>query len=397
MNADEILRIKDDGTFVFMFKDYFATLDDPLYPNSDSPRLRNLTKFHQLMLTAYQDFQHVTEEYIMEMRRVLQSKVIHDVGTYAKRVQLRNLTDNAKFSKEELGLIYDQFQKVQFYQEDSSSTAMRLDFPMFEQFLANMCKWGRFDKMEDEGEPLTAHPFVKILFARFDRNEKGYLDLQDIVVGLGLLVKSDLLGRLEFFHKSFDSTKCGALLQDDVMMLSDTLFYLTRFQRDTRYQEAVTGFLQRAVEFSEIDKEYAKEQAEKEGLEVKAEAEGGNTQEIQLALPAFRMVILADEILERFFESEFANSFRLREPAPDRRKSLGRDVFNSLLHQGNMNKARPRRPSNVSTTVPDLPIITKSTEISTEDLDLDTELGTATSPTTPHSPVALSQVINGNI
>jgi hypothetical protein len=367
VNAEEILRIRDDGTFMFMFKDYFATLDDPLYPNSDSPRLRNLTKFHQLMLTAYQDFQDVTEEKIMEMRRIHQSKVIHDVGTYAKRVQIRNLSDDGKFSKDELGWIYDQFQKVHFYGKSTENS--RLDFVMFQQFIANLCKWGRFEKPSVGEDPKdAAHPFLVKLFDFFDRNKTGFLDLQDVVIGLSRLVKADLMSRLEFFHRFFDSGGTGNMNEEDIMQLADTLYWLLRFHMDKRYHESVTAFIKRALEFQDIEDEYIQEQAlaasqELEGDQPPLVQEPVVERDIQLALPGFYMVILADELLERYFASEFANSFRLREPAPDRRKSLGRDVFNSLWADGNKMASSPRgrrsrRPTMVEEEMPILPLKT---------------------------------------
>lgn len=374
VNADEILATKDDGSFMFMFKEYFATLDDPLYPNSDSPRLRNLTKFHQLMLTAYQDFQHITEETIMDMRRAHQSKVIHEVGTYTKRCQIRNLKDIGKFSKDELGDIYDQFQKVHFYQDDNSVNT-QLDFRMFQQFLANLCKWARIEKVDGE---LEAHLFIQLLFKHFDRKGTGSLSLQDIVTGLNSLLKRDMLELLELFHQLFDSTEKGVLLIDDVMAMSDTLFFLTRYHHEPEYHEAITNFIMQAAEFSKIDREYAKEQANlhNPGDDAADEVVEQTEVSVALSLPAFRMIILSDETLEHYFAREFVRSFRLREPAPDRRKSLGRELFNTLMSSEGK---RGRRISNLDTPTSFSSVASRSPEsnIVGDYLDLDTELGTA--------------------
>ena len=358
--------------FCQLFKDYFAGLDDPLYPNSDNARLGNLTRFHQLMLTAYQDFQNVTEEKIMEMRRASQSKVIHEVGSYQKRVQIRNLKETGKFSKDEISHIYDQFQKVQFYGNKDDDTAKnKMDLSMFRQFLANLCKWAKFDKSSEDPEKdakLLAHPFVVRLFTFFDRSGNGQLDLQDVVIGLNSLMKGDMLQRIELFHKLHDSDEDGTLTHEDIMQLSDTLCYAMRHQPSERYLDSVSSLLKRSVEFGQMSEAAAAENNQDNQIIVTEE-------NVKLSLPAFRMVVLADAVLERFFDIGFSASIRIKEPAPDRRKSLGRDVFNALMSDGSKmagkRKTMVRKPSTVKEEIePPLPLPPKSlVTISEKDVD----------------------------
>lgn len=47
-----------------------------------------------------------------------------------------------------------------------------------------------------------------------------------------------------------------------------------------------------------------------------------------------RMLVLADELLENFFDHEFAQSFKLVEKPAEQQRSLGREIFDSLLATG---------------------------------------------------------------
>jgi hypothetical protein len=47
-----------------------------------------------------------------------------------------------------------------------------------------------------------------------------------------------------------------------------------------------------------------------------------------------RMIVLADETLETFFDHEFAASFQLTEKATEQQRSLGREIFDNLLATG---------------------------------------------------------------
>lgn len=47
-----------------------------------------------------------------------------------------------------------------------------------------------------------------------------------------------------------------------------------------------------------------------------------------------RMIVLADETLENFFDHEFAYSFKLSEKETEQQRSLGREIFDNLLATG---------------------------------------------------------------
>lgn len=74
-----------------------------------------------------------------------------------------------------------------------------------------------------------------------------------------------------------------------------------------------------------------------------------------------RMIVLADETLETFFDHEFADSFKLTEKVTEQQQSLGREIFNNLLATGSKLAA--------STGVVRPQLASKSASISTTELE----------------------------
>ncbi|RKP14033.1 rab-GTPase-TBC domain-containing protein, partial [Piptocephalis cylindrospora] len=337
VNGEELLGIRDDGAFVGVFKSFFARLEEPLYPRSTQTRLRSLTRFHQLMLTAYQDFGNVTESMIMDLRRTQASKVIHGVESLSKRVHLRNLTDTARLDKETLGLIYDQFQRVLYYQEEVQGVSEegsgepvrvkgRMSYGMFREFLGNLATWARVDLRRgaagagQAGESAQGlrervwiregfdggHAFIRRLYMSWAKPQghvETGLDLQDVVRGLGEILSSDMLGRIEFFFRLHDSNDDGYLSHEDVCQQSESFMFLMSQVPEEEYLGSVSQFIRRAIEFSELEDTVSGEGEGEEGEE--------GERPLGLSLASFRMVVLAEERLEQFFEYDLADSFIL--------------------------------------------------------------------------------------
>ncbi|KAJ1905238.1 GTPase activating protein (GAP), partial [Tieghemiomyces parasiticus] len=124
VTGGQLLEAQDDGEFMHVLKDYFATLDEPVHPESENPQTRQLTRFHQLLWVAYRDFPFVTAESIDELRRTHQLKIVHTVESFTKRTQLRNLPSTGRFTKAELSLLYDRFYSALYYEHSLSSQPM---------------------------------------------------------------------------------------------------------------------------------------------------------------------------------------------------------------------------------------------------------------------------------
>jgi len=88
--------------------------------------------------------------------------------------------------------------------------------------------------------------------------------------------------------------------------------FIFRFELGDAYLGAVSRFMTNAFEYGDS---LLEEKLQREGVKVDATA-AGSTNQPYLNLPTFRMVVLADELLESFFDSDLSASFRLdTEPA----------------------------------------------------------------------------------
>lgn len=391
VNGDELLATRDDGAFMDVLKKYFGTLDESAFPDSSNPKARALTKFNELMLVAYKEFESVTPELVAELRRNHQLKVVHNISSFTKRSQLRNITPG-KFSKDEMGIIYDRFYSALFYGRSQRGNgkqgeARALDAATFASFLGNIARWAQVDDDQMDHDDNNTGPgspnhrrrgststtstarerrrvvgkhFISRLFERFDNNGTGLLSLQEVTNGLGDIIHGDLMTRMQLFFDMHDLNKDGTLNRDEILGMSESLLFIFRFDDGDSYLGAISNFIRNAFEFAEkvdavkkteedasaeakdADEDKKGDAVEKESSE-KDEGSSSSTDqtakaaeepEIQMSLPSFRMVVLADETLERFFDSGFANSFKLLEPM-DRQKGLfAREVFDSLLSEG---------------------------------------------------------------
>lgn len=69
LNGEAILAVTDDGELMNIFKDYFATLDDPVDTGVVSAGGRQITKFNQLIVIAGREFGSVSTEMIISLRK----------------------------------------------------------------------------------------------------------------------------------------------------------------------------------------------------------------------------------------------------------------------------------------------------------------------------------------
>ncbi|KAI9249878.1 rab-GTPase-TBC domain-containing protein [Sporodiniella umbellata] len=331
INGDELMEAADDGAFMNVLKQYFNHLDTPLYPNSENPKTRNLTKFNELLLVAYREFSSVTDVVVRELRQTLQFKVVAGIESFTKRSAVRNISNTAGLDKDKLGVIYDKFQNALYYHQNEN-TEMNMD--TFEIFIGSLVPWAKINSEEQQPDMKrqlkVAKGFIFHLFEQFDTKGKKTINLQDAVIGIGAVVTGDLNYQLELFFKLHDVDKDGYLDNDEILQLSETLLWIFRHTNDEEHLNSVSTFLQNAFEYSE--------------------AKNNNK---YLSLASLRMIVLADERLENFFDHGFLQSFQLTEKPIEQQKSLGREIFDNLLATG---------AKLASTTRPQLK--TKSTDVS---------------------------------
>ncbi|KAJ9652290.1 GTPase activating protein (GAP), partial [Neophaeococcomyces mojaviensis] len=247
INGEELLDVTDDGSFISILKNYFSRLDESAHPTSQNEKLRNITRFQELMVTAFKEFGAITHSTVTELREKHIDNVKEGLATFAKRTSIRNLgPESKKLSTEDLSALYDRFFSILRQRQDrakakeeerrkldmqrkrpnfrsqlSQSTSdaplsgntplQTMDYDAFREFLANTAKWAVTDSPSTPGseksnptngtrarsksvmsswglgpEPAD-HDFMQRLYGKWDESKQGALTLQNIVNGLARL------------------------------------------------------------------------------------------------------------------------------------------------------------------------------------------------------------------
>ncbi|ORX57984.1 TBC-domain-containing protein [Hesseltinella vesiculosa] len=329
INGEQLLQTHDDGAFINVLKNYFNHLQDPLYPDATTAKARHLTKFNELLLVAYREFGNITDEKVRELRQTHQLKVVAGIESFTKRSALRSIEDTGGLTKDELGIIYDRFFNVLYYKQQQeqdgstdhvSSSSTRMDSSDFTLFFGNLASWAKTSQQDYEpdrqGQVSIGKQFLARLFDVFD----------DAIVGVASIIKGDLNSQIKLFFDLHDQDKDGILNREQVVQFSETLLWIFRDMSDEEHLNSVSTFLRNAMEYSE-----SKE----------------NAQDISLSKES--MIILADEILEDFFDHGFAQSVQLVEKVVEQQRNLGRELVNNLLATGaKLANGRSPLPDNIS-------------------------------------------------
>ena len=118
MNGEDLLDITDDGTFISILKTYFSRLGESAYPKSENEKTRAITRFQELMVTAFKEFSGITQETISEQRAKHKDAVLDNIESFAKRTSIRNLgPDSKRLSMDDLGFLYDRFYEILYERE----------------------------------------------------------------------------------------------------------------------------------------------------------------------------------------------------------------------------------------------------------------------------------------
>nr|ASF90223.1 hypothetical protein SPAR02025 [Bartheletia paradoxa] len=370
INGEKLLKITDDGMFINLMRDYFAKLNDSAHPDSADPRVRQITNFQELLVVAFREFGGITDDVIASERKKFRGEVIQSIESFAKRAAVRNLASHGRFTKDQVGIIYDRFfaalcstplkrsasisstmsasgsSQTPLSSLSTSSTnsdslvvvsapvsnatlsadgriEARIDLRAFRVLLADVCTWAREELVVSNGfqqriqREVAEHDLVDRLFYYWDKEGMGALSLQDIINGLDQVVFSDLMGSIQFFFDLHDKNRDGILTKDEVLQLSESLLFIFRNEIGDIYLASVSQFILNAFEYADAVATPADERKEPvlDGHGNPVTDAGAHTNTPYLNLPTFRMVVLADEVLESFFESHLASSFQL-EPEP---------------------------------------------------------------------------------
>ncbi|KAI0630783.1 TBC-domain-containing protein [Trametes polyzona] len=332
INGEKLLQIQDDGQFIHLMREYFASLGDSAHPNSSDPRARAITRFQELLLVSFREFAVITDETIQSERRKYRSEIVHSIESFSKRSAIRNLRTLERFTKEQAGLIYDALFKaicvepppavslpppslVTTKDQAEERPETRIGLKTFRVFLSEICTWARTEKIVSNGfqqridREVAEHELIDRLFYFWDTSYRGALSFQDIVSGLDGVMFNDLMENIEWFFNLHDKNKDGYLTKDEVLTLSESLLFIFRHEIGDAYLGAVSRFMSNAFEYGDALL------PRPEGADPDSQPPPIESNQPYMNLATFRMVVLADEILESFFELDFSATFRL-EPVP---------------------------------------------------------------------------------
>jgi len=163
-NADKLLKAKDDGEVMNIFKDYFATAEEQVMTKNFNNNIL-LMKFNALLLNSVRDYKSVTYDLILKMRKSHQFRVVHSIQLYKKRSDIRDLKSTHLFKNDDLSKLYDQFYTSLFYgrEESAQSTGNeKMDLMNFQVFISQIASWGHNKKELKKYEMQQEHEKRKL-------------------------------------------------------------------------------------------------------------------------------------------------------------------------------------------------------------------------------------------
>ncbi|CAO3592663.1 unnamed protein product [Absidia cylindrospora] len=378
LNGEALMKTKDDGAFLEILKRYFTTLDNPIGGGSEKhgsgPRL---TKFNELMLTAYREFSLVSDEMVTEMRRTNQLKVAAGIESYTKRSAIRYLDDTCGFTKDEIAIIYDKFFGALYYaKQHGDRQETQLDMDTFYLLLESVAPWTkrRTQSVENANDTTTmkrqlSESFFHRLFLHFKTDSHMGVSFQDAVTGLSEIFHGDLMTLIGLFFHLYSHD--GKTLNDqDLLALCKELWWLLlqfNDDNDILAWTTITNLIGQSLEQSHVargnneanitdltqqltqlqfttnDNDHVDTATKSNNIRqrmkkldhVLLDKSDSSSSLCELSLASFRMVVLTNEELEMFFDHQFQDSFKLEKPsAVEQQKSLGRELFENLFVEG---------------------------------------------------------------
>ncbi|KAK1224681.1 hypothetical protein PQX77_012427 [Marasmius sp. AFHP31] len=348
INGEKLLQVQDDGGFLNLMRDYFLSLGNSAHPHSTDARARAITRFQELLLVSFREFSVITDDMIHSERRRFRGEIIQSIESFSKRSAVRNLKTLGRFGKEQAGLVYDKLYgamcvvpppKVQLggvgkeeggvgggVEEETLVTTAdgsvgdggrpetRIGLKTFKVFLSEIATWARDERIIRNGfqqridRTVAEHEFIDRLFYFWDVSCRGALSFQDLISGLDGVMFNDLMENIEWFFNLHDKNKDGHLTKDEVLTVSETFLFIFRYEIGDAYLGAVSRFMSNAFEYGDALLPPSTEMGP-DGELLSPPPLPSNQPYLNLA--TFRMVVLADEVLESFFETDLSASFRL--------------------------------------------------------------------------------------
>ncbi|SCW01126.1 LAFE_0D05644g1_1 [Lachancea fermentati] len=242
VNGEDLLEVDDDGMFIAILKNYFQTLDHSAHPESSDIKYKQITKFQELLVVAFKEFSIITDAMVEQERNKYRKDILHNIESFAKRTQLRNLPQTRNLTKDNLSNIYDLFyQSIESHKISMGTGSSNMDFEAFIQFLSKFCDWCK--PSESEQIPRfrkQKRGFLKRLFKQWDISSSNELTLNDVVSGLDSLLSKDLMSSINNFFALFDQEGKGEIQREEVLQISEGLLFLTEPWKSGRCVDYLT-------------------------------------------------------------------------------------------------------------------------------------------------------------
>lgn len=395
LNGEALMQTEDDGTFISILKGYFQRLDQLAHPLLPHERYRAITNFQELLVTAFKEFSVIDDAVIARHRARHRDTIFHNISTFVKRTELRNLPRTA-FSQATLLVLYDRFYAA--VEANVTVESGLMDFKLFVRFMSEICDW-----CTNEDDPIGVS-FLKRLFAHWDLEQQGALTLADLAVGLSRLTAPDLMELIANFFELYDPRGKGRLDREAVLQMLEDLLYVTTpwkeahlldritereieltiadkvvaaggdaaelplevvlddaerarlvSQQTERYLSGASTFINRAFEYAQPMEEEVL-LLELAGLDAKIlhnAALNPNTP-VYVTLPTFRMVVLADETYELLFAHTLRELIHVDKPLDQKFKTIRnlRDMFDGLLADGRKVATQVRKRMDSAASAP---------------------------------------------
>jgi Ca2+-binding EF-hand superfamily protein len=266
----QLLKLKQDDTFILLIKDYLINLEDGQeYPN--------LMKEACFVVAPY-----ITNQTIESLRIRFKLSVVNKMEIQNKKSQVRLLSEQVLLSQAEIGIIYDQFSRLQFLKIDQYQTQSQIIDKLkqkeseiyhnlfvaggfgnkhqrkqknnagdillsdFQNLLYKLLPFKKCDRPEDLYLSIIDRIYFYIMF----QNSKKAIDLATIVHTLDVLMKQPLPLRLRFIFNLYDVDGDGFLSKSELKSIMDAfldIFTGAKYVNEEVFLKATSNFLQAAL------------------------------------------------------------------------------------------------------------------------------------------------------
>lgn len=213
VNAEALMQASDNTAVVAVLKHYFTTLGEH---TTSSPHAngstKQITRFQELLVTAFLEFGVVNDEYIHELRGRYEAPVLEDIELYAKKTAVRRLQKPHNLTLNQEYAIYDSFHTaLQTSRPGLGGETGELEFYQFVSFLGTAVTWASPQVVPKE--QAEHQPFTKRLFKGWGKGKP--LSLAQCVKGLDQLACTDLMEAINQFYELYAPTKPQQVVLDE--------------------------------------------------------------------------------------------------------------------------------------------------------------------------------------